>query len=313
MSDKRTATSTAPNASPKRRTAFITAPLSTDLTLLQQVLHERGVDSFRLDQMAVGQTIADLVRRAIQHADFVIAVVPEGPARENVLFELGLATALNKRVLALVSGRGAIPLAVSGMAYLRTDASNREAIEFGLDQLLAAPAVEPDVPLEGGQKTHPIGDKADSLIRDLERLREDGHFAESRFIEIVCKAIMESGVSALAHESRMGKNAVVDIAVWADDLEPWIGNPLIIECKKSIGGASDYERSLERLDALLCETRASTSMLVYLDADPKVLRTNPGNPRTMVLSADELIGGLRNRGFGELLRHTRNEIVHGRG
>src|SRR4051812_11864347 len=227
MAGRKTATGTAARGKTQKRTGLIAAPLGTDLTYLRQALEERGVETFRLDSMEPGQSVFDLVRGAIARADYVIAVIGEGRARENVLFELGIAKGMGREVLVFVPGGEQIPLTLSGMTYLRTDPGNRDAVEFALDQLLSAPGIKPDMVLEGGKKTHPIGELADRLVLQITH-PDNEHPLESDLIDIIAQAIRESGVSAIATENQMGDRRP-DLAVWSDDLEPWIGNPLVIE------------------------------------------------------------------------------------
>src|SRR4051812_5582600 len=44
-------------AKPKRRSAYISAPYSVDTNLILQILQERGLETIRLDEMGVGQSI----------------------------------------------------------------------------------------------------------------------------------------------------------------------------------------------------------------------------------------------------------------
>jgi hypothetical protein len=284
-----------------------------DTNLILQILKERGLEAIRHDEMGAGQSIYELVRKSISRADYVIAVMGEGKINENVLFELGMATALRKHVLVLAPHEGFMPSAIAGLTYLRTDPGNREAIEFGLDQLLLSPESKPDFENPGGRETHPIGEKADKLLNRLKLLRENDEVREVDLIEVIYEALQESGVSTLAKESRMGKRRIADLAVWSDDLEPWIGNPLIIEVRKHLTRRKELERAVQEVSTLLDETRSPRCLLIYLEAKPAILYGNSYDPRIIVMSAGEFVSGLRDAGLGDLLRRTRNENVHIRG
>jgi hypothetical protein len=313
MVSRKTTGQTRDIAKPRRQSAFISAPLSIDTNLILQILKERGLETIRLDEMEAGQSIYELVRKSINRADYVIAVMGEGKTNENVLFELGMATGLRKHVLVLAPQEGFMPSDIAGLTYLRTDPGNREAIEFGLDQLLSSPEKKPDLEIPGRRETHPIGETADKLMKRLQLLREDDGAREADLIEVICEALQESGVSTLAKESRMGKRRIADLAVWSDDLEPWIGNPLIIEVKKHLTSRKDLERAIQDVATLLDETRSPRSLLIYLEAKPAILYGSPYDPRIMVLSAEEFVSGLRDVGLGDFLLRTRNENVPVRG
>jgi len=52
--------------------------------------------------------------------------------------------------------------------------------------------------------------------------------------------------------------------VWADDLEPWIGNPFPIETIAATGQAK-VRRDIERLNQAMAN-RTNWSLLIYLEA-----------------------------------------------
>jgi hypothetical protein len=203
-------------------------------------------------------------------ADYVIAVVGETP-NANVWYELGMASAMGKPVLLLASHHGAIPVAASGLTYLKADADNQRAIDFGLDQLLSAPKARatPQPPAE--RETHPIGASADRLLEMLENSREAGAAREAQVSDIIYMAIKESGVATLARESSGEEGRVADIAVWSSDLEPWIGNPLVIQVKTALNTRSALEKATKQVSAMLDETRSPSGLLLYLSAKPFVV------------------------------------------
>src|SRR5438046_2281272 len=86
------------------RKALISAPLTVDTSVLRRAMEERGITPLELDEVdAQGRSIPELLEDSLQRADFVVVVIGGGKANENVLFELGFAMALKKRILALVS------------------------------------------------------------------------------------------------------------------------------------------------------------------------------------------------------------------
>ncbi len=123
---------------PARR-AFLSASTNIDTAPLKDTLRSRGFAPFELDEVAAeGRTIPELLEDCVKGADLMVAVVGGG-SRENVLFELGYASALKTPILALVPPGEAMPISLASIPYLRTGPNNREAIEFGLDTLLAVP------------------------------------------------------------------------------------------------------------------------------------------------------------------------------
>lgn len=302
MASKKSSAGTKPVPKLKSRTAFIAAPSTSDTDVLFQALRDRGIETIRLDEMMAGVSITESIRTSIEQADYVIAVMEENSPSANVLFELGMATGMGKQVLVLAPGHGEIPFPLSGLTYLRTGSQNRQAIEFGLDQLLAAPDKVKAVPQAPSfRETHPIGGLADQLLEKLRGSRSAGELRDVEIIRIIHAAIRESGVTTLAMGSKVERR-YADLAVWSNDLEPWVGNPLIIEVKKSLTNKMDFRRAIEGLSALLDGARSRRGILLYVDAKPSVLYGDAYDPRVLVMSAEEFVAGLRDVGLGDMLR-----------
>jgi hypothetical protein len=272
----------------------------------------RGIEVIRLDESGSGLSISDLLRQSIGRADYVIAVVGD-TANASVWYELGMASGMEKPVLLLASHHGSFPFAASGLPYLNADLDNQKAIEFGLDQLMSAPKGRVAPQSSGDRETHPLGDSADRLLEKLQALRESGAVREAQVIDIVYAAIKEGGISTLARESKGDGGRIADLAAWSDDFEPWIGNPLVIEVKTALTGGGELERAIKQLSAVLDETRSRYGLLLYLFARPAIIYAALNDPRVMVMSVEDFVSGLKSVGLGDLLRRTRNEIVHARG
>jgi hypothetical protein len=168
-------------------------------------------------------------------------------------------------------------------------------------------------PAPGEPELHPIGDLADRWLETLTIALADGAIRPEELIDTVYEAIKGSGVTSLSRGSTGGGRRIADLAVWSNDLEPWIGNPLIIEVKQALAGRKGLEQAIAQVSTMLDETHAPHGLLLYLTTSPVVLYSGSFDPRVIVMSIEEFIGGLRGAGLGELLRRVRNEIVHARG
>ena len=312
MASKKSPAVTKVVARHRKPTAFISAPFTVDTSPLVRAVEKRGLEAIRLNELGAGLSISDLLRQSMGRADYVIAVVGESP-NANVWYELGMACGMGKPVLLLASHHGAFPFAASGLSYLKAEPDNQKAIEFGLDQLLSAPKARAAPQPSGDRETHPIGASADRLLETLKVFRESGAVRESQIIDIIYEAIKEGGVSTLSRESAGEGRRIADLAVWSGDFEPWIGNPLVIEVKKALTGSNDLEKAIKQVSAVLDETRSPHGLLLYLAAKSAVLYGASYDPRVMVMSVEDFIGGLRDAGLGDLLRRTRNDIAHARG
>jgi len=276
---------------PPNRKAFLSAPPTVDTSVLRRAMEERGIVPFELDEVAAaGRSIPELLEDCLKRADFVVAVVGGGKAKDNVLFELGFDMALKKRILAIVSPEADLPL--SGILSLRTLPDNREAVEFGLDQILKAP--EPR--RKGIRKTKPLGPLADKL---LDRIRASKEPLRQQDLEQILRAVIQgSGIDSAyyASERMVTPIAGADMAIWSDDFEPWVGNPLLIELKSHLRSRSELQTALGELTKILDNTHSEWGLLIYQGADFKPGEHALGDPRVFVLTIESLLYRLGKNG-----------------
>ena len=104
------------------------------------------------------------------------------------------------------------------------------AISFALDQLLTIPRhAKHKIKEVNINKSKPIGSIADNLIAKLDRLGNEIQYKDLE--DIIVSALKASGIRLLS-TSQQGHDA--DMAIWSDELQADIGNPLIIEVKKKV-------------------------------------------------------------------------------
>jgi hypothetical protein len=294
---------------PEKGSVFISAPASVDTSKLRATLEDRGFDPFTLeDAEAGGRSISDLINDSIDRADLVLVVIPHhGTRHPNVFVELGYALAKKKRILALVPPDE--ELLLGDVPYLRTELDNQEAIGFGLDQLLAAPKGKGKAKSrkDGVKKTEPLGAAADRLLEEVRANR--GQMTEREFLDIVRRAIEESGVSTLVSEPAAADHGV-DLAVWSDDLEPLIRNPVVIELKSRLRGKKHLEQAIAQLARALDMTRTQLGLLIYTASGGDIAEELVHDPRVLVFSLEDFLSLLKVNGFGDLVRRARNVRVH---
>jgi len=296
--------------SPPNRRAFISAPLSVDTSVIRQVLESRGIAPYEIDEVATaGVSIPQLLADCLKQADLVVAVLGGGKSNDNVLFELGFAMALGKRILALVPSDEQLP--ISEIPYLRARADNKEAIEFGIDQILDMPWAKLEAPRDQVRKTRPIGDLADRLLTLIRK--NVGPLKEKDLEMIIRDVIGASGISSVSYSSEMMTPAGrADMAIWSEDFEPWVGNPVVIEIKSQLRGRDHVDDALAQLERILDSTHTECGLLIYQGDQPDFPKS-VRHSRIFVLTIEQLLDSLRDTSLADLLRKLRNQRVHGRG
>jgi hypothetical protein len=296
-----------PSAIPSRR-AFISAPLATDTGVIREALEQLGISAFSADDVDVaGVPMAEAVQQGIERADLVVALMSQSPPSSNVMFELGIAHALKKQTLVIAEAEVIPTVATLGLPYIRATLKNREAIAYALQQLAAA-ATSRQLAIPPRQETAGtgIGDAVNPLLDRLRRA-EESH-SEIQLVSIIADAVQAAGVAAIARET---KDTGADLAVWSDDLQPWIPNPFVIEVKGVIANRGDASRTFDKLYVRMPALHAAWALLIYLDAPADAANALDRGP-VLAISAKSFIESLRTTPFSKLVLALRHARVHGR-
>jgi hypothetical protein len=186
---------------------------------------------------------------------------------------------------------------------LRSEPNNREAIAFALNQLIDSQGQRTFRHRVQQKEGHLLGDLADKY---LVKLKEKGDSLRGRELEnIVAEILRASGVSTItqSEERDMG----IDIAVWSDDLQSIVGNPLLIEVKSDIRTRKDIESALYQVEKYRNKSGTKWALLLLSAATDSI----PFVGGVLTLTVTELLERLRTRTFAEVVRELRNKQVHG--
>lgn len=291
------------------RTCFISAPAGAKLGVLRASLESRGLRVLVPHDLAVGTDWASEIQKQLSQADLVIGVLTSERQSPWVLFELGQASALGRRILLITPPEAdPIPFALHQLLVLRTDLDNQEAIGFALDQLLSAPERAKKSPTPQSTPLAGLGTKADDLMAALERSLAASDWRSLE--QVVADALRSSGADVVVTSPTRGVGA--DFAVWSDVLEPFVGNPLLVEVKARVRGKAEASRALRQVTSYLGASGSRWALLLYGDGpDPEGEAWAGSPPNVLVLSLRSLLKALRTRAFPEVVRDLRNRRVHG--
>ncbi len=306
-------------------TCYISAPAGTDLDNIRSVLSKRGIRVLVPEDSASYTEVVSDVPRLMSQADLVIGILTRERRSQWVLFELGQAVALGKQIVVFAPPKSDIlPTNLQRFLTLRINLSNREAIAFALDQVLAAPERVSDDGkrrTEGGrylrkkevrylrkkEEGRGLGPQVDEL---LPKLREAVAERQGRrFEELVACAIRSSGVEVVAEAPIDDRR--FDLAIWSDTLQPLVGNPLPIELKLRLENPSELRAALQQCLRSAHAAGSTWSLLIYgegLSSKDKVWSTTA--PTVLAISIDELIREMRVTPFVDIIRRLRNLRVH---
>jgi hypothetical protein len=293
------------------KTCYVSAPSGLHLSALRESLVSHGIQPIIPQGLAPGTDWASEIQQELQKADFVIGVLPARQQSQWVLFELGQAWALGKQILLIAPpGSESVPFEAQRFLVLRIDVDNREAIDFALEQLLSA---QLGYPTGIGRKPYAssgLGAQTDTLLREFDGALQSG--SERELEQISRKALQNSGADIVVESPRYGaKDLGADFAVWSDVLEPFVGNPLLVELKRSIKDAATANQSFEQLKSYLAASNSKWALLLYAEGPPPEDRTWRLCPQNvLIMPIRSLIEGLRDHAFPEIIRDLRNRRVH---
>jgi hypothetical protein len=130
--------------------------------------------------------------------------------------------------------------------------------------------------------------------------------------EVATSAIQASGVNLMEKSEIPATKAVGDLAVWLDELDVSVGNPLLIEVKGRLISPDEAAGTRSQLLHTLQQTGARSALVLFLDDPEDAARvTDLSLPNVLFLGIYDLLHRLQRRGFGEVIRDLRNRVAHG--
>lgn len=288
---------------------YISAPIGVDVENIRVPLMERDVQLITPSELFAGREYHETIKELIANADVVFGVLRRERQSQAVLFELGMAAAMSRQIVVLAPPHsGYVPFSLQSFLVLRIDLQNRSAIDFAIDQILSAP---PSRKQTSGH--HAIEHRTQELkVRgralELQTVMEAGD--PLKFEEIISAAIHDSGVEAAVAPTSRDRR--MDLAVWADEFQDLVGNPLLIEIKLRLVSHEQVTAALKHCASATEEFGGTWSLLIY-GTGPRVIRKQWLSiaPTVLTISASDLFERMRDQSFMEIVVRLRNLRAHG--
>lgn len=295
-------------------TCFVSAPAGVNLSRIKKILLERDLELILPSEvLSYGQSISEKINKLIAQSDIFIAVFDDSLEIGNTLFELGLAVGHKKQIVILTSPSFSLPSDLSGFLVLRVTQDNLDALGFSLDQLLTATRKKPKKGVTRSRKglretCKPISNKIHELKNRLNDLdpRVPGYELEN----FVADLLKEIGISVIKQSNRSDMG--VDFAIWSDELEAILGNPILIEIKRNIRNRAQALKVTNQLLSYIEKSNSKYAIVFYLEGLPsnRVQElTNRFN--ILFIRLGDIVEQLQNESFAEIIRVRRNIIAHG--
>ena len=265
-----------------------------------------------------GAIWSEYLLHEIAGSDLFIALLDPPKDPPETFYELGLAEGMGKPTLLVASPRTRLPVDLSGRVVIRPGDDVAAAVLYAVRQWQAARhSTTPHVGVR--RYDQGIGERAGRLLTELDRLesvRSDPQSvgaATSRafaFEKLIRDAFADAA-DAVAVAGEVSADAGADfvrdgpdLGVWSDALVDSLGSPLLIEVKWSLPTLSGVRAIVERLQDYLRGTSARSALVVYASRPSVVVEQEVARvgPPVYVISARDLLEGLRSRPLAEVLR-----------
>jgi len=295
-------------------TCFVSAPAGVNLSQIKQILLEREIEFVLPSEVLThGQTISETINKLISISDMFMAVFDDVHDSRNILFELGLAVGLKKQIIILIPPKLSLPSDLSGFLVLRVTQDNLDALGFSLDQMLAATqkkskkrVIQRYDDLKITKKA--ISNKIYDLKNKLNNLdpRVAGYTLE-RFVGDLLK---ESGISVIQQSEKPDTGA--DFAIWSDELAAILGNPILIEIKRTIRDRSQALQVTDQLNRYIEKSNSKSAIVFYLEGLPSdQIQYFTQKFNILFFQLGDVVDQLQNNTFADIIRIRRNKIAHG--
>jgi len=300
----------------KFKTCYISAPPSTNISSLRRALEERSIAYTDQGDLRPGVPLLQEIERAINRSDFLCAVVPKATNHESVLFEMGMARGKKRPILIFVDFGIDLPYFLQGVPYSRAGLEDKAAIEDHLDAFLEH---------SGADIVHGTRERYRSTYVEQSK-RVDTSWAALALMTLEAgdPAVLESVVGRLFQEAGMvtseysmrgtgeqRRTLRPDLALWIDELQDFLGNPIPVEVKYGSLSARQIETVEDQLRRYILEIHSQSGLLVYLDKGEKQFPPFSGRwPLIIRLSLRELIEALEQGKLVHTLASIRNQAVH---
>ena len=295
-------------------TCFVSAPAGVNFARIKKLLLEKGLEFIHPSEiLSYGQSISEKINKLISQSDIFIAVFEDKFESGNTLFELGIAVARKKQIIILTSPSFPLPSDLTEFLTLKISQDNFDALDFAIDQLLAATSKKKKKKetrsFKGFREVgKPVGNKIFELKHRLDNL-EPG-IAGDELENFVSDLLKESGISVI-QQSKM-PDVGADIAIWSDDLGAILGNPILIEIKRNIRNRSQALQVTNQLLSYLQKTNSRFAIVLYLEGLPSSsIQEFSKQFNVLFFQLGDFVEQLQNKSFADTIKIRRNIVAHG--
>lgn len=291
---------------------FISAPYDIDMSIIKNILSEKGIEVFDLYDFAIGESLQDILKRKLRQADFAIFVVTNH--NENVLYEMGVCEGLGKQYFIFVERGKKVPFYIENKLYLNTDLKDHDFLVFSIDNILQmVKSNKNDLLLkrDNAKQSHVYEDNIINNLKDylsqIKKMREAGTGIEFEYlVDDLFKTIK---LNYIGNEHDFDKGA--DFAIWNDELGKLWGNPIIVEIKYGELNSNICYQAEQQIKKYIEKTDTRLALFLYLDRKNRRFNfVSSLNPLIVAYDFEDFVNDLTKKSFERIIVDYRNKIAH---
>lgn len=293
---------------PSRPTSLLVAPASVDVSPVKSILGSVGFDTVvPTEATGGGLSVLDHLLSAVEQSDCVVAML-DGTHQAPQFFALGYAFRAGKPICIIASPDVEIPIELAGVFRIVARGADREPIRFGLTQFVnnlssLRPTLRQQAPANMGGNP-----AATRLLQTVRGWKAPP--TEFQLMRVLDDVLRSSGATVVA-EPVQEDGSRPDFIVWSRDLEPWVGNPLVIEAKTRCQTREDLVAAATQVFRYLAVARGTWGLVIYHTGPPPDTDWRGIPYPVLFIGLEDLLNALAAKSFGMVVRELRNRAAHG--
>jgi hypothetical protein len=287
-----------------------------------EALRKSGFEPFFFsDFVQTAKTAVSQIRSAFRSVDLVIVLLVHGRALENVFFEMGIALGMARPIIIFADPGVELPIGLSGIRLHRTDLTdladlvptvekftNTKAPSDAHARVGSAGSVSSSLAPDRG----PSREKLNAAIAAIRNAQAHGVGVTSIHLERLITELFKSADLRVVEAPQQVRRRVrvPDLAVWIDDVQKEIGNPIAVEIKASL-----YENALDdvtsQLTASLRSVDAKAGILIHTNSNiRRAHNLFQTSPLIFIFTIDELLNVVENSSLSTALKNSLHAVPY---
>jgi nucleoside 2-deoxyribosyltransferase len=274
---------------------------------IRELLKKNNIQPFDIYDYPIKHNIINILEERIKNSDFILAVIDNNSP--STFYEIGIAKGLGKPIFViLLKDLVLYPSFLHEFPYVKVDERNIDNIDFPLKQFTEKLPKQKKTKVKNYHniENHELPDTWES---DLKKIRTSGSASElERFVSYIFKRM-----NILSKE--VGADAGVDLVLWLDETETFIGNTILVEFKFGKITNDILKNGEKQLSNYLLSTNNKVGLLLYLDREGKKFPMgNLIDPLVIRLDLDVFLSQIKSKKrLIDVILSCRNNMTHGAG